>query len=127
MSWDRATCAKALAAQLEAAIADVTVYDRPLFNLNAPALVIGRPIETRYAVAGMNVDLAQLPVACVAATEHDDDVTALIGEVRAAVNADRTLGGAVQLCYPVAERNWRPLKVAGADLLAADAVLEVHM
>jgi hypothetical protein len=126
MSWDRATTAKALAAQLEAAISGVTIYDRPLYDLNAPAIVIGRPLETRYAASAFGVDLTTLPVACVAGTERDDDVSDLIAQVRAAVAGDVSLGGTVAVCVPTAERNWRPIKVGGADLLAADVVLEIQ-
>jgi hypothetical protein len=54
-------------------------------------------------------------------------VAGLIAQVRSAVMADDTLGGAVQRAWPALERNWRPLKVAGADLLAADLVLQVYM
>jgi hypothetical protein len=127
VSWDRAAVAKALVTQLEAAISDVSILDRPLFNLNAPAIVVGRAAETRYSAFAMAIDETQLPVTVVAGSERDDDVADMIAEVRSAVMADITLGGVVQRCVPVAERNWRPIKVAGADLLAADVVLEVQM
>jgi hypothetical protein len=127
MSWDRAAVAKALATQLEAAVPDVTVYDRPRYNLNAPAIVVGHAAETRYSTHAMTIDDTQLPVTCVAGTEREDDVADLIADVRTAVLADVTLGGAVQSATPLLERNWRPLKVAGADLLAADVVLQVYM
>jgi hypothetical protein len=127
VTWDRDSVGKALASILEAAITDVSIYDRPLYNLNAPAIVVGRAAETRYSTWALSIDETTLPVTCLAGTERDADVAELIAQVRAAVLADVMLGGLVQSCYPVAERNWRPLKVAGADLLAADVVLQVYM
>ena len=130
MSWSRSKCAPALAAAIRAA--DVagsgrSVYDRPPGTLHSPALVVGRPSEVRYGVAAFGVDEAELPVVCLGPLEGEDVVDELIALVRSAVEIDPQLGGVVQGALVPLERNWRVTKVAGADLLAADALVLLTM
>jgi hypothetical protein len=51
----------------------------------------------------------------------------MIRAVRAAVNADITLGGVVACVTATVERNWRNLNVAGIDVLQAELQLTVQM
>jgi hypothetical protein len=97
-------------------------------GLNAPAVVVGRPIEVMYAVQSFGVDRVTIPVVCIGTLEHDDDVADLVAQARKAIEAEPTLGGTVQTLEATTERNYRAVKIAGADLLlAADLVLEVSM
>ena len=130
MTWDRATAAKALAAELEAAVAaageTVTVFDRPPATVNPPAIVVGRPTEVAYAQFAFGVDEATLPVLCVGPVDGEDRVTELIELVRGAIS-EPTLGGVVQNAWASAERNWRQINVAGADLLQAEVTFTIAM
>jgi len=131
MTWQRAPAAAALVGKLSAAVAagtlPVTVFDKPPATLNAPALVVGRPLEVRYATAAFGIDEAELPVVVVAGADGDDMLDSLITTVREAVAPDPTLGGVVQSAIVSLERNWRNLTVAGADVLTADVLLTIQM
>jgi hypothetical protein len=130
VSWDRGPVAKAIAAAVETAATaqsvEVSVFEKPPFTLNVPAIVVGRPSQVRYSVAGFSIDDVELPVLCVHGPDQDDAVSDLIALVRSSLT-DQTLGGVVQLCIATGERYWRNLKVAGADVLAAELVLTVNM
>jgi hypothetical protein len=131
MSWDRTPVAKALVvaitAELEAQAIEAAVLDRPVYSVNPDAIVIGRPSEVRYGAAAFGIDEANLPVLCLAGPEQDDTVTELIGVVRAACDADMTLGGVVQYIDCTGERAWRSINVGGADYLGAEAQLLIQM
>jgi hypothetical protein len=128
MSWSRAECAAALAAAIQTQIGEtVFVYPRPPFTLNPPAIVVGRPNEVRYSTFAFGIDEADVPVLCVGAADGEDIVDGLIQAVRAAVNADLTLGGVVQCVGDTRERNWRNLNVAGIDVLQAEVQLTIQM
>jgi hypothetical protein len=130
MSWDRAAAAKALAAELGTAVAaageTVTVFDKPPATLNPPAIVVGRPVNVDFSTVAPGIDTAQLPVACVGPVDGEDRVSELIALVRGAV-FDSSLGGAVQVAFATAERNWRQINVAGADLLSAEVIYTIQM
>jgi hypothetical protein len=129
VSWQRALVAAALADTLKTAQgSDDTagIFSQPPETLNAPALVVGRPTEVLYGVAGLGMDQATIPVICIGPSTGDDIVDGLIHFVREAVRADVTLSGAVPSCICTSERNWRPVRIAGADLLAADVVLTIQ-
>lgn len=129
MSWRRALVAPELADMLKAAQGDAdtaSIFSAPPETLNAPAIVVGRPLEVRYGVGGLGVDEADLPVVCLAsALSGEDTVDDLISFVRAAVLADPSVSGAVQRCTATGERNWRMVRIGGAELLAADVVLTI--
>jgi hypothetical protein len=127
MSWDRATCAKALVTLLGPALPGVSVYDRPMYSYNAPAVIVGRAAETRYSTFAIGIDETQLPLTVAVGTEREDDVSDLMAQIRSAIEGDNSLGGTVASCTAALDRNWRNTKVAGADLLAADLVLQVYM
>lgn len=130
MSWTRALVAQALAEVLKAAQAaedGASIFAAPPETLNAPAIVVGRPIEVLYGTGGLSVDTATVPVVCIGPSlAGEDTVDALINFVRQAVGANVTLNGAVRSCTVTLERNWRAVRVAGADLLGADVVLTVQ-
>ena len=128
MSWSRALVAAALADALKAAqwAGDTaSIFPAPPETLNAPAIVVGRPVEVRYGVAAFSQDEATLPVICIGPATAEDTVDGLIAFVRGAVAADPTLGGAVPSCTATSERNWRALRIAGAELLGADVILTI--
>jgi hypothetical protein len=134
MSWDRATAAKALANELANAplvnplstSAPATIFEQPPGTVNPPAIVIGWPIEVNFSVIAPGIDQATLPVACVGPFDGSDLVAELVANVRAGV-VDSTLGGAVQICYPTAERNWGQINVAGTDLFRAEVIFTIQM
>ena len=130
MSWSRAPLAKALTALITAAVEgdSVSVYDRPPFTLNVPAIVVSGPTEVRYSSVAFSIDEVVLPIVCLSALDEYDAVQALIVSVREALDAaDPTFGGVVSRCWISGERNWRPTKIAGLDCLAAEAVATVYM
>ena len=102
-----------------------SIFAAPPETLNSPAIVVGRPIEVRYAVVAFAQDEATLPVICIGPAGGENTVDGLIAFVRATVLSDPTLGGTVPSCTVTAERNWRPLRIGGAELLGADVVLTV--
>ena len=130
MTWRRALVAPALADVLKAAQVEgdtASIFSAPPETLNAPAIVVGRPIEVRYAVAGLGVDEADLPVICLAQMlAGEDAVDGLIAFVRAAVAPEPSLNGAVRICTATLERNWRAVRIGGADMMAADVVLTIQ-
>jgi len=135
VSWSRALVAAAIADVLKAAQdgTDPTgphdtasVFAGPPETLNAPAIVVAHPTEVRYAVAGLSIDEATLPIVCVGSITTPDVVDDLVAFVRRVTMADPTLGGVVPTCSPTSERNWRGIRVGGVDLLAAEVVLTVQ-
>ena len=51
---------------------DLNIFESPPTTLNPPAIVVSRPIEVRYGVAGFGVDAIELPVVCMGPMEGDD-------------------------------------------------------
>jgi hypothetical protein len=118
--------AKALADALTGEAQGVAVFDHPPLTLNTPALVVGRPTEVLYGVAGMGTDEAQLPVICIGPMEGEDVIDGLIGIVRGVVASNGTLSGVVRSVTAPMERSWRRVDIGGAKFLAADVVLQVQ-
>jgi hypothetical protein len=128
MTWDRTPVAAALVDMLtQATEGAVTVFDRPPTTLNPPALVVSRVERVTYAVAGLGVDDVTLPVLAVGPMDGDDQVSALADVVRLAVLDDRTIEGSVHVAWPLEQRNWRNVTVAGVDLLTVEVVLSIQM
>jgi hypothetical protein len=128
VTWDHVPAAQGLAAVLKAALdPDVAVFDHPPRSLNAPAAVVGRPLEVRYSVAALSIDEADVPVVGVHGFDRDVELAELLVQIRAAVEGDFTLGGAVQRATPSLQRNWRQATVSGVPLLAADLVVTITM
>jgi hypothetical protein len=132
--WSRAAFAAAMAASLATAAETwpgappaPTIYPRPPGTLNAPAIVVGRPTEVLYGVAGFAIDEATVPLVCIGALEGDDVVDALIAFCRTVVDVDPQVSGTVQIATAPREQSWRGVRIGGADLLAADLVLTVQM
>jgi hypothetical protein len=129
MAWQRAATAKALAELLREAQPDdgaASVFSSPPETLNAPALIVGHPSDVRYSSQGFAMDEATLPVVCVGPLTGDDVVDELIADVRAVVLANPKLDGTVASCVATGERNWRAIRVGGADFLAADVELTIQ-
>lgn len=128
MSWSRALAAAGLADAFKAADDGTTnIFPSPPMTLNPPAIVVGRPLEVRYAEAGLGVDAVELPVICLGPMEGDDVVDALITFVRSVVMADPSVGRTLRSTSPSLQRNWRAVRIGGADYLAADVVLNIEM
>jgi hypothetical protein len=128
MTWTRSTAAPALAAALEnQSDGTVAIYAAPPATLNVPAAVVGHVLDVTYATAGLGLDTVQLPVICVGqlfdGEEQLEELTAL---VRSAVVADPQLAGTVSSVTANGERNWRAVKIGGADFMAVDVVLDIR-
>src|SRR5215471_17485932 len=111
MSWSRAVAAPALAQAITNHVAgQASVFEKPPQTLNAPAIVLGRPVEVQYSYFALGVDQCSFPVLCVGPADGDDAVANLITLVRGSLT-DATLGGVVQSCTAEYERNWRNVNV----------------
>jgi hypothetical protein len=127
VTWHRSVVADALVQALKANDDGTTnIFPSPPMTLNPPAIAVGRPTEVRYGVAGFGVDQVELPVICIGPMEGDDMVDGLIAFVRTVVMGNATLDHVVQTCQAESQRNWRALRIGGADYLAADVVLAIE-
>ncbi|HEV7536468.1 MAG TPA: hypothetical protein VGP90_12585 [Acidimicrobiia bacterium] len=127
MTWSRRPVAAALVDLLGTATGGtVTVFAEQPLTLNPPALVVA-DATVRFSRAALSVDEVDLPVLCIGPAGASDDVDALAGTVRAAVDADRTLGGAVQIVYAAEQRNARHVNIAGIDLKVLEVGLSITM
>ena len=128
MSWSRSLAAAALADAFKSADDGTTnIFASPPMTLNPPAVVVGRPLEVRYATGGLGVDEVELPIVCLGPMEGDDVVDGLITFVRGVVMADPSAGSVLRTTWPSLQRNWRAVRIGGADYLAADVVLNIEM
>jgi hypothetical protein len=128
VTWDRKTAATALVATLQAAVGGVKIHEFPPEIVNFPTVNVLRPLSVVYSASAFGIDEIQLPVAVVHGIEQDDAIDALVGQCRAAVDADPSLGGAVQSCTATELRNWRNLTGAGGvQLLLVELILTVRM
>jgi len=128
VTWSRTDATTAVVNALMVVAGEtVFVFPKPPQTINPPALVVGRPIEVRYGTFSLGADEADLPVACIGPADGEETVDSLIGMVRQAVAADRSLGGVVQDCTDTLERNWHNLNVAGVDILQAEILLTIRM
>jgi hypothetical protein len=130
MSWRRADVAAALVNVLTPALT-CSVFASWPSTMNPPAVVVGFPANVDYrAPVAFGVDLAELPITCTAGVSEPDPLDALVADVRAALDvdglADPTLGGVVRSLKVRAHNAWRIVNTAGADVLAADVVLEIQ-
>lgn len=128
MTWNRAQAAQAVADVLAPVDELVSVFASPPSTFNPPAYIVGYPRRVAYdAGAGFGVDVAELPVLAGCGVSEVDRVDQLLEAAHKAVNADPSLGGAVQHARVASQDNWRILSVAGADVLAADLTVEIRM
>lgn len=127
MTWNRATCAAAIAAVLTPIDDTVAVFAAPPETFNAPAFLVGYPRRVDYDSSTFGVDLVELPTAATAGIGEIGRVDQLLEAAKGALNADPSLGGAVQHCRVTSQENWRRLTVGGADLLAADLIVTIRM
>jgi hypothetical protein len=131
MTWDRSAAAPALASVLTAAVTaageNITVFESPPSTANPPAIIVGRVTEVHFSTIAPGIDDVILPVLIVAAVEGEDTIAGIITLIRNALAPFNNLGNVVKACYPEFERNWRPINVAGADLLQAEVTLSIQM
>jgi len=132
MVWKRADAAAAIVPILEAIDtttligALVSVFAAPPETFNPPAYIIGYPAQVNYDGATFGIDEALLPVYAAGGMSEVDRIDALLEAAKVAI-AGAPLPSALQLLRVMQQTNWRPLKVGGSDLLAADLTLEIRM
>ena len=127
MTWHRAPVAVAIAGVLEGLDPFVTVFDAPPATLNPPAFYVGYPTTVAYDAFTFGVDTITLPISAVAGLSEGDRVDGLLDAARKAFEDTDTLAGVVAACRVSTQQSWRVLSVGGADLLAADLVLDLKM
>jgi hypothetical protein len=127
MGWNRDDVAKALVPILQPIDAQAKVFPDPPETFNPPAFIVGFVQSVDYDLAAFGVDMVQLPIAACCGAGEVAKVDAYIVAARDAISEDLTLGGVVHAAKPRAQNNWRRLQVAGAEILAADLVLEIRM
>jgi hypothetical protein len=125
--WQRAVAAAALQTLLAAIDATVPAFATPPETFNPPAYIVGFPTQVQYDRASFGVDLASLPILVACGPSEADRVDELLDAARHAVAADPSAGGVLVDAHALTQGNWRRLNVAGADVLAADLVLEIRM
>jgi hypothetical protein len=121
VSWSLVAVSEALAATLSAALNpdSVTVFASPPTTLNPPAVVVSYPAPVVFGTRALGVDTAAIPVICaVGLTAPLSSLDALLESTRAALDADRKLGGAVKSCLVTELVDIRSASIAGIDLLA---------
>jgi len=127
MTWERAPVAAALAAVLQPLDGSVSVFAAPPETFNPPAFIVGYPRTVNYRMH-FSTDEALMPVACACGVAEVDRVDGLLRTAYDALaNTDQTLGGLVQVMDLGPQDNWRLLRVAGIDVIAADLVLRFLM
>jgi hypothetical protein len=126
MSYDGNAIAEALAAILSEIDATVPAFAQPPETVNPPAYIVGLDESVEFDVAGFGMDLARLPVICCAGPFETARVRELRDAAKAAVDADRTLGGLNAAVTGRSSRNPRLMTIAGAQLLALDLILEIR-
>jgi len=126
MSWERQPVAQALVALLEPLDPTVAVFEAPPSTLNPPAYVVWWPTSVTYNAFAFGVDLVLLPILCAAGAAEFDRVDALVSAAKTAVDGSPQLDDAVASCIADSQSGWRLLSVGGADVLAADLVLEIR-
>lgn len=129
MTWARAPVAAALVNMLTAATEGaVTVHRSPPELVNAPAIVVSRPITVAFSTMGFSVDEATLPLVLVQGIEQEQALDDLAGVVRSTILADPSLQATVARASPTELRNWRNLTGAGGvQLLLVELILQVVM
>lgn len=127
MTWDLEPVAHAIADLLGAIDATVKAYPAAPETFNPPAYVVGWPSTVDYDIQQFGIDVATIPVAAAAGVEEIDRVDQLLDAARKAIDADLSLGGTVQYARTATQTNWRPMRVAGIDMLLADLIVEIRM
>lgn len=128
MTWQRAPVAAALVPILAAIDDTVPAFASPPETFNPPAYIVGYPRTVNYRTPHFGTDEAMLPMLAAGGAGEVDRVDQLLELAYDALTAaDSTLGGLVQLVDPGPQDNWRLLRVAGVDVLAADLLLRILM
>jgi len=130
MTWRRREVAPAIVSVLAAVTYDgnaVPGFAIPPETFNPPAYVVGYPTLVTRAVGGMGIDLAELPVAACGGPNDADRVDELLELAIAELEIDPSLGGVVLASkVRIAQQSWRRINIAGAEVLAADLVIEIR-
>jgi hypothetical protein len=131
VSWSRAPVAAAIATDLfNGSEGGVTAFADPPATFNVPAYIVGWPQTTTFHRPAFGIDEVTLPVIVAAGLPEPAVLDQLLVTARAALEADRTLGGLLAYGDLVVDgvRNWRMLvDVGGGQYLAADLMLTIHM
>lgn len=127
MGWVRATAAAAIAETLGGLDPTVAVFANPPETFNPPAYIVGYTRLVNYDDVSFGVDRADLPVMAAAGLGELDRVDSLLAQAKQTLNADPSAGGAVVSLRVKMQDQWRVLVVGGAELLAAELVLDIRM
>jgi hypothetical protein len=128
VTWTRAPVAAALVPILAAIDPAVPAYAEPPETFNPPAYIVGYPRTVNYRTPTFGVDTAQLPMLAAAGAGEVDRVDELLAAAYDAIAAaPKPIGGIVQLVEIGPQDNWRLLRVAGVDVLAADLLLTIRV
>jgi hypothetical protein len=131
VSWSRAPVAQAIATDLfNGSEGGVTAFADPPASFNVPAYIVGWPQTVNYHRPAFGIDEVTLPIITVAGLPEPAVLDQLLISARAALEADRTLGGVLAHGDLVVDgiRNWRALlDVGGGQYSAADLMLTIHM
>jgi hypothetical protein len=117
---------EALADQIRAAVDIPAVFATPPRTFNPPAVIVRLPDSIEPSGAAFTIDRAEVGVLCAVGADQTAELYSLLGEVRKAILANRTLGGAAQVVAVVNYRNFAQMNVGGADYLTAELLLEIH-
>jgi len=127
VTWQRAPVAAAVAAELAALDAAVSVFAVPPATFNPPAYLVGFVRRVDYDQPTFGVDLTELVVSAAAGVAEPDRLDQLLHDAKVALNADPTGGGSVQVLRVRNQDPWRIVTIGGADILLGDLILEIRM
>ena len=105
----------------------VSVFPSPPGTFNPPALIVQFPTSVLKHVPAFGIDSAQLTVLAATGVLDTDGHDQLLEVASAALEANQTLNGAVQVLRPTEWRAWRVMTVSGIDLLVAEIAVDVRM
>jgi hypothetical protein len=126
MGYSRPTAAAAVEAVLITLDATVSVFAEPPSTFNVPAYIVGYTRSVDYDSPAFGVDAGLLPVAAAVGVAEIDRLDELLDQAKKALNADPSLAGAVHSCRVRTQEQTRLWVIAGAEILAADLLLEIQ-
>jgi len=126
MSYQRTTVAAALAELLSTIDPTVAVFAEPPPSFNPPAYIVGYTRHVDYDAPSFGVDRTDLPVAVAVGVLDGARMDELLDAAKKAVNESLTLGGTVQSVRVRVQEQTLLWNIAGAEIMAADLIVEVR-
>jgi hypothetical protein len=127
MSYQRTPVAAALAELLATIDPNVAVFNEPPPTFNPPAIIVGYTRHVDYDLAAYGVDRADLPVAIAVGVNDTARMDDLANQAKKLINANPTLAGAVQAARVRSQEQTLLWNIAGAEIMAADIILEIRL